>query len=318
MDVLPEDEDVADQLTLMVATAQFKAMGASLKASSKGELNKILVELPINTTTQQASSFRPAKYMAGKSILLVDLSPQNERSLTAEFMSWNMSVTVWTIDRLAQDAQEIETDFVFINVPVDDQKAKKQLKSIQKISNRFSANTHVVLYASELQRNLFANTQGQYIFVEKPVARDQLLSALREATEQQMEEVEQEYRCENTKILIAEDNLLNQKVALRLLEQTGVMVDTCVNGKEAIEKIESGEYKLVLMDCYMPRVDGLEATRTIRKNEGETGCHIPIVAMTSEQTPELERECLAAGMDDFLTKPLQREALVEVLQRWTA
>lgn len=318
MDVLPEDEDVADQLTLMVATAQFKAMGASLKATRKGELNKILVELPINATTQQASSFRPAKYMGGKSILLVDLSPQNERSLTAEFMSWNMNVTVWTIDRLAQDAQEIETDFVFINVPVDDQKAKKQLKSIQKISKRFSAHTHVVLYASELQRNLFASAQAQYIFVEKPVARDQLLSALRDATEQQSEEIEQEYRCENTKILIAEDNLLNQKVALRLLEQTGVMVDTCVNGKEAIEKIETGDYKLVLMDCYMPRVDGLEATRTIRKTEGETGCHIPIIAMTSEQTPELERECLAAGMDDFVTKPLQREALVEVLQRWTA
>ena len=104
---------------------------------------------------------------------------------------------------------------------------------------------------------------------------------------------------------------------LRLLENTGVEAATCVNGKEAIELIAKGDYQMVLMDCYMPRVDGLEATRAIRKVEIDTGRHIPIIAMTSEQTPELERECLAAGMDDFLNKPLQKESLIEALQRWT-
>jgi CheY-like chemotaxis protein len=64
-------------------------------------------------------------------------------------------------------------------------------------------------------------------------------------------------------------------------------------------------------------MNGLEATRTIRQAETDTGSHIPIVAMTSEQTPELERECLAAGMDDFLSKPMQKDTLLEVLQRWT-
>lgn len=318
MDVLPEDEDVADQLTLMVAAAQFKAMGAELSASGENGLKKIFVNLPITVTTQQASSFKPAKYMAGRSILLVDLSPQNERSLTAEFMGWNMNVAVWTMERLVEDTDDIDTDFIFINVPVDDQRAREMLKNIQVISSRFSDQTHVVLYASELQRNLFGHAESNYTFVEKPVARDQLLSALREAKDQAEIRVKDTYRCEDTKILIAEDNLLNQKVVLRLLEQTGVQADTCVNGTEAIDAIQNGDYKLVLMDCFMPRVDGMEATREIRKGEADTGKHIPIVAMTSEQTPELERECLAAGMDDFLSKPLQREALVELLQRWTA
>jgi CheY-like chemotaxis protein len=318
MDVLPEDEDVADQLTLMVATAQFKAMGASLVASAKGDLKKISVQLPIKTTSQQATSFKPAKYMAGKSILLVDLSEQNERSLTAEFMSWNMNVAVWTMDRLDDDGCAIDTDFVFVNVPVDDQKAQAQLRKIQTMSKRFGTDTHIVLYSSELQRNLFRNIESQYTFVEKPVARDQLLSALRDATEHTDTKVKDVFRCENTKILIAEDNLLNQKVVLRLLEETGVKSDTCVNGHEAVELAKTGDYSLILMDCYMPRLSGLEATRAIRQSEVDTGNHIPIVAMTSEQTPELERECLSVGMDDFISKPLQKDTLVELLQRWTA
>ncbi|EAR09735.1 response regulator [Reinekea blandensis] len=318
MDILPEDEDVADQLTLMVATAQFKAMGAVLSATANDDLRKIRVSLPISTTSQQASSFKPAKYMAGKSILLVDLSEQNERSLTAEFMSWNMQVAVWTLDRLLDSEERIETDFIFINVPVDDQKARQQLREIESLSERFVAQTHIVLYASELQRSLFADLNGRYTFVEKPVARDQLLSALRAATDESEDAEADIYRCENSRVLLAEDNLLNQKVVLRMLEQTGVQVDTCVNGREAIEKLKTNHYDLVLMDCYMPRLDGLEATRLIRKDEINTGQHIPIVAMTSEQTPEVERECLAAGMDDFLGKPLQRDLLVGALQRWTA
>lgn len=318
MDILPEDEDVADQLTLMVATAQFKSMGAKLTAVAEGDLKKIRVVLPISATSQQASSFKPAKYMAGKSILLVDLSVQNERSLTAEFMSWNMNVAVWTLDRLLESDETIDTDFVFINVPVEDQKAKQQLRDIENLSQRFVEQTHVVLYASELQRSLFAGLTDKYTFVEKPVARDQLLTALRAATEQSDDREIDVYRCENTRILLAEDNLLNQKVILRMLEQTGVQVDTCVSGREVIEKLAQGTYDLVLMDCYMPRLDGLEATRIIRKEEGDTGQHIPIIALTSEQTAEIERECLAAGMDDFLNKPLQRDLLIGSLQRWTA
>jgi CheY-like chemotaxis protein/signal transduction histidine kinase len=317
MDVLPENEDVADQLTLMVATAQFKAMGAKLSATSKGDLNKVTVKLPISTTSQQASSFRPAKYMSGKSILLVDLSQQNERSLTAEFMSWNMNVAVWTMERLVAEESDIETDFIFVNVPVDDQRAIQQAADIQTLTKRLSNQTHIILYSSELQRNLFKGLESHYTFVEKPVARDQLLSALREANEHIEVTAEDTFRCENSKVLIAEDNLLNQKVVLRLLEETGISTDTCVNGEEAIQLATTGNYSLILMDCFMPRMNGLEATRTIRQAETDTGSHIPIVAMTSEQTPELERECLAAGMDDFLSKPMQKDTLLEVLQRWT-
>lgn len=316
MDILPENGDVADQLTLMVGAGQFKRLGANLAASGKNDLNKISVLLPIDTTTQQATAFKPAKYMAGKSITLVDLSPQTERSLTAEFMSWNMNVAVWTVDRLCEPGQTLETDFLFINVPVDDQKAKAQLDKIQSMMRRLGYAAHVILYASELQKTLFSSVNVPYTFVEKPVARDQLLSALRDAAESRCAEQQAVFRCEKTRLLIAEDNLLNQKVIISLLEPTGVMFDTCTNGEEALGLIDDHDYDMVLMDCHMPRLNGLEATRQVRQKEADVDSHVPIIAMTSEQTPELERACLEAGMDDFLLKPLNYETLIASIQRW--
>ncbi len=318
MDVLPEDEDVADQLTLMVAAAQFKAMSATLSAEQDGDLQKISVRLPITTTTQQASSFRPTKFMAGKSILLVDLSPQTERSLTAEFMSWNMEVAVWTVDRLVHQDEAIDSDFVLFNLSVDDQLAQAQLDKIAQLVGRLGSQTYLILYASELQRRLFSNITIPYTFIEKPVARDQLLWALRNAAEQVDQNKQDIVRFDNTRILIAEDNLLNQKVILKMLEPMGVSSITCVNGLEAIELVNTETFDLLLMDCYMPRMDGMEATRVIRRAELTNGRHMPIVAMTSEQTPLMERECLTAGMDDFIGKPLKYEDLVQLIQRWTA
>jgi CheY-like chemotaxis protein len=111
---------------------------------------------------------------------------------------------------------------------------------------------------------------------------------------------------------------LNQKVIVKMLEPMGVRSITCVNGLEAIELVNTDTFDLLLMDCYMPRMDGMEATRLIRRAELTSGRHMPIVAMTSEQTPLMERECLTAGMDDFIAKPLKYEELVELIQRWTA
>ena len=318
MDILPEDEDVADQLTLMVATAQFKAMGASLASEQEGDLKKITVNLPYRETSQQASSFKPLKYMSGRSIMLVDLSEQNERSLAAEFAGWNMQVSAWSLSQLVEQTTLPETDFMFVNVPVEDQQAQQQIQAIKALRARFAEQTRLVLYASELQRSHFNELESDYTFVEKPVARDRLLSSLREAVEQGPVESKVEFTCDNVRILIAEDNLLNQKVALRFLEKSGAQIDTCTNGQQAIELVSKNQYQLVLMDCFMPRVDGLAATRQIRQQELDSGAHVSIVAMTSEQTPELERECLAAGMDDFLVKPLEREPLLEIIQRWTA
>jgi CheY-like chemotaxis protein/HPt (histidine-containing phosphotransfer) domain-containing protein len=118
------------------------------------------------------------------------------------------------------------------------------------------------------------------------------------------------------RILLAEDNYVNQKVAVAVLEKLGHQVDAVHNGLEAVEAWRSGRYDLILMDCQMPELDGYEATREIRRMEGAAGkAHIPIVALTAHAIQGTERHCREAGMDDYLTKPLDRDRLTDSLDR---
>jgi two-component system, sensor histidine kinase len=114
-------------------------------------------------------------------------------------------------------------------------------------------------------------------------------------------------------VLVVEDNATNQKVAVKLLEALGCTSDIADNGISALSMIERGAYALVLMDCQMPEMDGYETTRRIRA----TGVSVPIVAMTASAHQEARNMCLACGMNDYLTKPVDKRRLAGVLDRWT-
>jgi CheY-like chemotaxis protein len=113
------------------------------------------------------------------------------------------------------------------------------------------------------------------------------------------------------KILLAEDNLVNQKLAIGLLEKHGHEIHIANNGREAIEAWESQPFDLVLMDVQMPVVDGFEATRTIRERERTTGTHTPIIAMTARAMRGDRERCLEAGMDEYVSKPIRIRQLWE-------
>jgi PAS domain S-box-containing protein len=116
------------------------------------------------------------------------------------------------------------------------------------------------------------------------------------------------------RILIADDNSVNRKLAQRLVEKLGWQADCVENGKEALAMWGTGQYHLILMDCQMPEMDGLEATRQIREREAGA-LHTPIVALTAEVNAAINAECAAAGMDAILAKPLERAALEDILLR---
>jgi PAS domain S-box-containing protein len=118
------------------------------------------------------------------------------------------------------------------------------------------------------------------------------------------------------RILIVEDNFINQKVVVTLLRQLGYRVDIAANGKEAVEAQSRCSYGLIFMDCQMPEMDGYEATRCIRGQEVATEKRVPIVAMTANALRGDREKCLQAGMDDYLAKPLKRAELLAVLQHW--
>ena len=118
------------------------------------------------------------------------------------------------------------------------------------------------------------------------------------------------------RILLAEDNVVNQKLAMRLLQQMGYRADLASNGIEAVESVERQAYDVVLMDVQMPELDGLDATRRIRAL-GPAHDGLRIVAMTANAMQGDQEMCMEAGMDDYLTKPIRVERLVEALQAVT-
>jgi two-component system, sensor histidine kinase and response regulator len=124
-------------------------------------------------------------------------------------------------------------------------------------------------------------------------------------------------RLKERRILLAEDNLVNQKVARGTLEKLGYKVDIAANGAEAVAAWETGRYHLILMDCQMPIMDGYQASREIRSREAGRS-RIPIVALTADAMNGAQEQCLNAGMDDYLTKPLDRERLSESIDRHLA
>ena len=117
------------------------------------------------------------------------------------------------------------------------------------------------------------------------------------------------------RVLVAEDNPVNQRVAVRLLEHLGIRADVVSDGNEVLESLRRQSYALVLMDCQMPELDGFEATARIRAGETANG-HIPIIAMTASAMQGDRERCLAAGMDDYVSKPVRIDNLRTVIERW--
>jgi len=116
------------------------------------------------------------------------------------------------------------------------------------------------------------------------------------------------------RLLLAEDNPINQKVALAMLAGAGFVVDSVHNGVAAVEAVASRNYKAILMDCQMPEMNGYEATAAIRAHEGADR-HTPIIAMTAGARREDRERCLAEGMDAYLAKPVSKDALIAIVTR---
>ncbi|MGA1199318.1 MAG: response regulator [Candidatus Latescibacterota bacterium] len=116
-------------------------------------------------------------------------------------------------------------------------------------------------------------------------------------------------------VLLAEDNMVNQKLATRLLERAGHRVILAGNGQEAVEAFDTHVLDLILMDVQMPEMDGFEATRVIRKKEQVTHTHIPIIALTANAMKGDREQCLEAGMDDYVSKPIRFDELSEAIAR---
>ncbi|HEY6803703.1 MAG TPA: PAS domain S-box protein [Pyrinomonadaceae bacterium] len=172
-----------------------------------------------------------------------------------------------------------------------------------------------------------ASQAGVAAYLTKPIRQSQLYDCLMNVVGQTVEDtgsgssrivtrhsLTESKTSSHKLILLAEDNIVNQKVAMRQLQKLGYRADAVANGREAVDAIERIAYDVILMDCQMPEMDGYEATAEIRRREGSSK-HTPIIAMTANALHGDREKCLAAGMDDYVSKPVRPEELGKVLDK---
>jgi CheY-like chemotaxis protein len=191
------------------------------------------------------------------------------------------------------------------------------------------AGAAIVMLTSAGQRGDGARCRGLGIsaYLTKPVSQSELREAIFTLLDRKPEEfpagglitrhaIHEKRAAVSLKILVAEDNPVNQKLAVRLLEKRGHKIAVANNGREALAAMHADAFDLVLMDIQMPEMDGFEATAAIRESERSTGKHQPIIALTAHAMKRDAQRCLDAGMDGYLAKPIQGEELYALLERY--
>ncbi len=257
--------------------------------------------------------------LLGKRVLIVDDNATNREIVTRHARAWHMEpVAVESGDEALALIDRGET----FDVAVLDMMMPRMdgVELAGEIRQRRSRGELALLLLTSLGRLPGAGTSGEFdAQLPKPLRASQLYNTLVQllADDEGVGPVAEPGRSRpggrSLQILLAEDNAVNQKVALRLLERLGYSADVASDGLEAIEAVARGRYDVVLMDVQMPELDGLEASRRICERWPDTRPHI--IAMTANALPEDREACFAAGMDDYVAKPIRSEQLAEALKR---
>jgi signal transduction histidine kinase/CheY-like chemotaxis protein len=270
--------------------------------------------------------FNPTMQMTGKRILIVDDSATNRRILTLHSQSWGMlpCTVASSVEALDWIRQGAPFDVAIIDMQMPNMDGLTLAAQIRKHPN--AEKLPIVILTSMVQRHEAAQKIEVDIaaFLNKPIKPSQLYDAVkkifngetagdRQQTVQPLIDRKMAQRLP-LRILLAEDNLVNQKVALLILNMMGYHADLAANGFEVLEALERQNYDVVLMDVQMPEMDGLETSRQIcRKYSNKPRPRL--IAMTSNAMWGDKEKCLAAGMDYYLSKPLGIEGLQEILER---
>ncbi|MDP9088935.1 MAG: response regulator [Pseudomonadota bacterium] len=274
-----------------------------------------------------------AQTLTNRRALIVDDNATNRKVLTLQLMQLGMRVEcVNDADAAMHALQESLNQERPFEVAILDYMMPScdgfELGRRITADDRFKATRLVLLTSAEGMRGAteFA-TLGFAAYVLKPVSHRELRDCLNRVMSVEAERwhsrtqpivtAQRVSHSGTERLLLAEDNLVNQKVARAVLKRIGFEVDVVNNGVEAIEAWERGRYHLILMDCQMPVMDGYQAAREIRRREQGKG-RIPIIALTADAMKGTEQQCRDAGMDDYLTKPIDRARLDGVILRHLA
>ncbi len=275
----------------------------------------------------------PTTEIRGARILVVDDNATNREVLVTQLLAWGARPDEASAGPAALDALAAARDAgdpfaaAILDMQMPDMDGADLARAIK--ADATLERTHLVLMTSLGQRGDARRSQemGFAAYLVKPTRQSDLFNSLSAvlartpavATNQRIitRHTAREMRRSALRILLAEDNVTNQDVALGILRKLGLRADLVATGVDAVQALETIPYDLVLMDVQMPEMDGLEATRRVRDAGSAVLNHrVPIIAMTAHAMKDDRERCLAAGMDDYVTKPISPVALAEAIDRW--
>jgi signal transduction histidine kinase/DNA-binding response OmpR family regulator len=309
-------------------------MGGTIDVRSRqGEGSTFWFTLPLALDLQPDAAPIPVDGLRGLRVLIVDDSDVSQRVLCEQVDSWGMrngsvaSASEALAELRAAHASGDPYDFVLLDYQMREMDGASLAEALRA---DVQARRPVVVLLTSVGHLNECTVRGGAIdaFLTKPVRQSQLLNTLVTAWSKVSAgaNAPPDPKPPQTvlklggfdslpRILIAEDNAVNQKVAVRMLERLGLRADVAANGREAVAMCRMLPYDLIFMDCQMPEMDGYEATREIRASEAP-GRHVGIIAMTAEAMVGAREECLAAGMDDYIAKPVKMDSLLEAVRRF--
>lgn len=321
-------------LGLSIAKMLVELMGGSIGVNPVQEKGATFwFEVPLSFSKEPANSRISPSELANLRLLIVQGSAGSTEVLMSYASAWGMrchqaSNGEEALSEMIRAAEIGDPyDIAIVELLLGDMDAFDFCKTIHE--NSQLANTKLIICTAEDKSG-----QGQQLlklgfaaYLTKPFRQSHLFDCIstlvsahwadaRKARTADAESSEASPNAVIASILIAEDNPVNQQVAMLLFKELGFTPDLVANGKQALEAFKKGSYEILFMDCQMPELDGFECTREIRKLEAHTGRRIPIVAMTAQALEGDREKCIAAGMDDYISKPVTSKKLVEAMGRW--
>jgi len=287
----------------------------------------------ISLTVRQGSPSRPSHLEPARlrdlHALIVDDNFTNRRVLHGMLSRWGMKPTAVDGGRAALQAIEVAKNagYPFPLILLDGQMPEMDgftlAEHIHKDPELVNATIMMLTSAGHLGDAARCRELGISAYLVKPIRQGELLDAICQVLDGSAQKRPEPLVTRHTlreekhriRILVAEDNAINQTLAVRLLEKRGYSATVAPDGQAAVEAFQTGGFELVLMDIQMPRMDGFEATAAIRESEKLTGGHIPIVAMTAHALVGDQERCLASGMDGYVSKPIRTSELFATIER---
>jgi PAS domain S-box-containing protein len=275
------------------------------------------------------SALRIPRFLRGVHVLVVDDNSTNRKILEEMLRQWHMEPVLAASGKeglaILEGWKESPFKLILLDVMMPEMDGPEFARRIRLRYGEASPKIIILSSAGHLMHLTDTAQSGVVRVLTKPVKQSDLFAAIQKTFRfpgynASMEEEDTRIRLpvRPLRLLLAEDGRVNQLVATKLLQDRGHTVTLATNGREVLDLLEQHDFDAILMDIQMPIMNGFEATAVIREKERDTVCHVPIIAMTANAMQGDRERCLAAGMDDYVSKPVRSAELFRAVEEWGA